>query len=247
MNVKIQGGGSGKYANKGSCTSVVTYLQHEDMERALEGLKTETFFNNDYDKISSKEVTYKIDNNKAKLGKDDAKFYVLTISPSANEIRGMGKNEIERVSAFREYIRNEVMEVYANNFNKGLSKENIEYYAKIHLERGDKAGYNMHAHIIVSRKDISNKIKISPKTNHRDTKKGIVRGGFDRTEFYQNIEETFDAKFRYERDVTESFKYNNAIKNGSIDNIKDIVKESVIEKSQKEKSRFKNINRELEL
>ena len=31
MNIKIQGGGSGTYANTGSCTGVTTYLQHEDL------------------------------------------------------------------------------------------------------------------------------------------------------------------------------------------------------------------------
>lgn len=29
MNIKIQGGGSGTYANTGSCTGVTTYLQHK--------------------------------------------------------------------------------------------------------------------------------------------------------------------------------------------------------------------------
>lgn len=37
MNVKIQGGGGGTYANTGSCTGVVTYLQHEDLERIRQG------------------------------------------------------------------------------------------------------------------------------------------------------------------------------------------------------------------
>lgn len=37
MNIKIQGGGSGIYANTGSCTGVTTYLQHEDLERMKNG------------------------------------------------------------------------------------------------------------------------------------------------------------------------------------------------------------------
>lgn len=37
MNIKIQGGGSGTYANTGSCTGVTTYLQHEDLERMKNG------------------------------------------------------------------------------------------------------------------------------------------------------------------------------------------------------------------
>ena len=39
---------------------------------------------------------------------------------------------------------------------------------------------NMHCHLIVSRKDQSNKKKLSPLTNHKNTKKGKVIGGFDR-------------------------------------------------------------------
>ncbi len=67
MNIKIQGGGSGTYANTGSCTGVTTYLQHEDLERMKNGQEVQPFFNNSRDYISAQEVTFKIDNNKAKL------------------------------------------------------------------------------------------------------------------------------------------------------------------------------------
>lgn len=43
MNIKIQGGGSGTYANTGSCTGVTTYLQHEDLERMKNGRKCSRF------------------------------------------------------------------------------------------------------------------------------------------------------------------------------------------------------------
>lgn len=46
MNIKIQGGGSGTYANTGSCTGVTTYLQHEDLERMKNGREVQPFFNN---------------------------------------------------------------------------------------------------------------------------------------------------------------------------------------------------------
>ena len=45
MNIKIQGGGSGTYANTGSCTGVTTYLQHEDLERMKNGREVQPFFN----------------------------------------------------------------------------------------------------------------------------------------------------------------------------------------------------------
>lgn len=65
MNIKIQGGGSGTYANTGSCTGVTTYLQHEDLERMKNGREVQPFFNNSRDYISAQEVTFKIDTNKA--------------------------------------------------------------------------------------------------------------------------------------------------------------------------------------
>lgn len=40
---KIQGGGSGTYANTGSCTGVTTYLQHEDLERMKNGQEVQPF------------------------------------------------------------------------------------------------------------------------------------------------------------------------------------------------------------
>ena len=51
MNVKIQGGGGGIYANTGSCTGVTTYLQHEDLSQLQAGQEQEHFFNQDRDKV----------------------------------------------------------------------------------------------------------------------------------------------------------------------------------------------------
>ena len=58
MNIKIQGGGSGTYANTGSCTGVTTYLQHEDLERMKNGREVQPFFNNSRDYISAQEAIY---------------------------------------------------------------------------------------------------------------------------------------------------------------------------------------------
>ncbi len=105
MNIKIQGGGSGTYANTGSCTGVTTYLQHEDLERMKNGREVQPFFNNSRDYISAQEVTFKIDNNKAKFSRNDAKFYVITVSPSSRELEKMGKTEKEQAEAMRKYVR----------------------------------------------------------------------------------------------------------------------------------------------
>jgi hypothetical protein len=54
--------------------------------------------------------------------------------------------------------------------------------------------------------------KLSPLTNHRNTKKGVIKGGFDRTNLFQQAEKDFDELFNYNR----SFEYYNTMKNGRI-------------------------------
>lgn len=44
MNVKIQGGGGGAYANTGSCIGVTNYLAHEDVQQIKDGQEQEQFF-----------------------------------------------------------------------------------------------------------------------------------------------------------------------------------------------------------
>ena len=95
MNVKIQGSGNGTYANTGSCVAVTNYLQHEDLERMKKGEEVQPFFNQFRDYVSAREVTFKIDNNKAKLSRTDAKFYVITVSPSEKELRGFISSHVQ--------------------------------------------------------------------------------------------------------------------------------------------------------
>ena len=87
MIITIDGGGGGAYANSGSCVAVTEYLQHEDLERVQNGKEPEPFFNQHRDYVSAKEVTYKIDHNRAQLHKEDAKFFVITVCPSEKELR----------------------------------------------------------------------------------------------------------------------------------------------------------------
>ena len=223
MNVKIQGGGGGAYANTGSCAGVVGYLGHEDYDQLLKGLFGE-FFSDGREHVSGKEVTYKIDHNKAKLCKNDAKFFVMTVSPSSEELAHLGKTKEEQVIALKKYIRQEVMKNYAEGFGKGLEAKDIMYYAKVHYERHGRNGNDMHVHIIVSRKDISNKIKLSPKTNHTGKKKtGTVSSGFDRNAFYESCERSFDSSTGFKREPTNTFRYLNAVKNGSVKELEDAV------------------------
>ena len=118
----------------------------------------------------------------------------------------------------KRYIREVFIPEYAKNFNKGLSEADIKFYGKIHFDRSRSDNeLNMHCHLIVSRKDQTNKKKLSPLTNHKNTKNGVIKGGFDRVNLFRQAEQGFDKLFGYNRQLSESFEYANTMKNGSID------------------------------
>lgn len=217
MNIDFPPPSKGTYNNAGSSRRLANYLEHEDMERMEQGIYTEGFFNLKEDNIYKSQLVNDIDGNIGQLLKTDAKFYAIHVSPSQQELRTMGNTEQEQAEAMKRYIREVVIPEYAKNFNKGLSAEDIKFYGKIHFSRDSSNNeLNMHCHLIVSRKDQSNKIKISPLTNHRNTKKGAIKGGFDRTNLFQNVERGFDKLFGYNRQLSETFEYCNTMKNGSI-------------------------------
>lgn len=218
MNIDFPPPSKGTYNNAGSCKRLAQYLEHEDLERMEKGIYTEGFFNLTEENLYKSQVVKDIDNNKSQLLKTDAKFYAIHISPSAKELQAMGATEKEQAEAMRRYIREVFILEYAKNFNKGLLPQDIKFYGKIHFDRdrSENNENNMHCHIIVSRKDQANKIKLSPLTNHRNTKKGIIKGGFDRTNLFQQAEKGFDKLFSYNRSLDESFEYYNTMKNGTI-------------------------------
>jgi hypothetical protein len=192
-------------------------MEHEDLERMEKGIYTEDFFNLTDDNIYKSQVIKDIDSNIGQLLKKDAKFYAIHVSPSEKELGAMGNTEQEQAEAMKRYIREVVIPEYAKNFNKGLSAEDIKFYGKIHFSRDRSSNeLNMHCHLIVSRKDQSNKKKLSPLTNHKNTKKGAITGGFDRKNLFRQAEQGFDRLFGYNRPLTESFEYYNTMKNGSI-------------------------------
>ncbi len=217
MNIDFPPPSKGTYNNAGSSRKLCNYLEHEDMERMEQGIYTEGFFNLTDDNIFKSQVIKDIDSNIGQLLKTDSKFYAIHVSPSEKELRAMGNTEQEQAEAMKRYIREVVIPEYAKNFNKGLSAKDIKFYGKIHFSRDRSSNeLNMHCHLIVSRKDQSNKKKISPLTNHKNTKKGTVKGGFDRKNLFQQAEQGFDKLFGYKRELTESFEYCNTMKNGSI-------------------------------
>ena len=208
---------NGTYNNSGSSRRLANYLEHEDLERMEKGIYTEGFFNLTEDNIYKSKVIKDIDANIGQLLKTDAKFYAIHVSPSKKEIQAMGNTEQEQAEAIKRYIREVFIPEYAKNFNKELSATEIKFYGKIHFDRSRLNNeLNIHCHLIVSRKDQVNKKKLSPLTNHKNTKNGIIKGGFDRVNLFLQLEQGFDKLFNYNRQPKESFTYRNTMTNGSI-------------------------------
>lgn len=219
MHINFAPPSNGTYNNAGSSRQLANYLEHEDLERTEKGFYTEGFFNLVDDNIYKSMVIKDIDSNIGQLLKTDAKFYAIHVSPSEKELRAMGSTEKEQAEAMKRYIREVFIPEYAKNFNKELSASDIKFYGKIHFNRSRSDNeLNMHCHLIVSRKDQSNKKKLSPLTNHQNTKNGVIKGGFDRVNLFQQAEQGFDKLFNYNRQLSEAFEYYNIMKNSTITN-----------------------------
>lgn len=242
MHIDFAPPSNGTYNNAGSSRQLANYMEHEDLERMEKGIYTEGFFSLTDDNIYKSKVIKDIDSNIGQLLKTDAKFYAIHVSPSEKELRTMGNTEQEQAEAMKLYIREVFIPEYAKNFNKELSASDIKFYGKIHFDRSRSDNeLNMHCHLIVSRKDQANKKKLSPLTNHKNTKKGAVAGGFDRVKLFQQAEQGFDKLFGYNRQRSESFDYQNTIKKGAISeqlelqnqNFTDEKKKNIIQSSEK--------------
>ena len=82
-----------------------------------------------------------------------------------------------------------------------------------------KDGLNTHVHIIVSRKDQSQRLSLSPLANSKGSENILngkkVKIGFERTTFVDNAEKLFDKHFGYDRSVEDSYEFKHARKHNS--------------------------------
>ena len=206
--------GKTEYNNAGSCINLVNYLSKEDKDK---GSEMEFYFTHDKDMVSSLEVIKSIDNNCPNIEKTEAKFYSLVIAPRPEEMDHLKNNKEE----LKTYVR-DVMNIYAQNFNKKdgspkhIQGKDLVYYAKLEENRyyqgtdeevkqgiakqGDvMPGDNTHVHVIVSRKDKSKEIKLSPLTTSTKL--------FHRREFKRECCKYFDKKYDYEGSGKELEKH----------------------------------------
>ena len=226
--------------NKGSSGALVNYLEKENQMQVEKGkgLEQENWFNGTGNEIRRQEVRMNIDGNIAKLGRNDSKFFLINISPSQKELAHL--YEKYGKEGTKEKLKDfaiKVMDEYAKNFKRtGINThkdllwygkhENYRYYKHTDKEvkdgtrqKGDhKEGRQDHIQIIVSRKDITNRIKLSP----QNTSKGKNRehsaklGEFNRTAFKQSGEKLFDTVFDFDRGLIDTLAYANTMKNGTV-------------------------------
>jgi hypothetical protein len=223
-------------ANKGSSAGLVHYLEKEN--RVDNKQQPEYWFNGQQIRIEPYEVMRTIDNNIAKLSKEDAKFFLVNISPSQKEIAFLKEQYGE--DGAKEQMKGfavRVMDAYAQNFKKDSihSHEDLVWFAKLEnhryyshkdpevkqglKKRGDrKEGEQMHIQVIVSRKDATNKIKLSPMNTSRgkNAEHSKKMGQFDRVAFKQSGESLFDSLFDFDRQLKDTLAYANIQKNGKL-------------------------------
>lgn len=165
---------------------------------------------------------------------------LATNNKEINDVWQLNSEEFEKYNALLKGFIKKVLDNYAENFNrqsKGLKTgEDLVYYAKIEhfrkfkgtdpevlkglYKNGNyKPGLNTHAHIIVSRKDKTQRMKLSPIANERSKDRMIGNNkyhvGFDRMKWIEMNEKTFDLSFKYKRLENEKFRNQYILKNGS--------------------------------
>jgi hypothetical protein len=247
-------------SNAGSCGQLVEYLEKENNLKAEH--KAELWFNQQRDDLRPHEVRQGIDSNTAKLKQQEAKFYLVNISPSQKELAHIG-NDPQKLKA---YARS-VMAEYAANFQKGIGADDVKWYGKVEYnrsykwtdqavqqgqsQRGEvKAGHQMHVQIIVSRKDSHNQRLLSPMTNHRGQGKsethGQKFGQFNRVEFKERSEAAFDHQMGYRRELEESFRYQNTMSNGTAQERAAMLLVQRDQERQAEQERAQEIQRQAE-
>lgn len=247
MHINITDSENG--GNKGSSAQLVHYLEKENRQDLKEESykEPEYWFNSFQQNIPPYEVRIALDSNIAKLSKSDAKFFLINVSPSRKELAFLreqfGQDKLKM--KLKEYAGS-VMNEYALNFRRpGIeSSQDLLWFGKIEehryyshkdpevkqglKKRGElKEGDQWHIQIIVSRKDVTNSIKLSPmnKSRGKNQEHSQKVGQFDRKAFAESGERLFDQKFGFKRGLKETFHYTNTMKNGTLEQKMAVLKE----------------------
>lgn len=233
MVAKIPSSGKGLAQRTGSSGGLVAYLEKE-----VQG----QWFSLDREDVPAAEVVATLDGNKRNLNRDADKYYQVILAPSQAELRHIGSDpeqlrEYTR-AAMEQYAANFQKGIEGRDlvYFAKVEHERTTGPADRAVQLGDvargqaKEGPQTHIHVIVSRTenlaryterkqsgelDRKNPFHLSPLTNHKDTQRGVVQGGFERKQYSERAEQAFDKAFAYERPLTETFRYAHTMQHGT--------------------------------
>lgn len=154
--------------------------------------------------ISVNDIKYyaKIEHKRFYKGTD---FQIKENQPFATKILKL-TNEIRSINDCRTFgnidqIKLKIAQLEADAPHKQNGKRIVQGM--------QKDGNQSHIHIIVSRKDTSNSVSLSPGSKYKASEVlmngNMVKRGFDRDSFFAKAEKTFDSTFNYKRNYAESY------------------------------------------
>jgi hypothetical protein len=233
MVAKIPSSGKGLSQRTGSSGGLVAYLEKE-----VQG----EWFSLDREDVPAAEVTQTLDHNKRNLNRDADKYYQVILAPSQTELRHIGsapeklraytRAAMEQYAAnFGKGIEGRDLVYFAKVEHERTTNHQDRAVQLGDVEKGEaKEGPQAHIHVIVSRTenlaryterkeagelDRKNPYHLSPLTNHKNTQRGVVMGGFERKQYSERVEQAFDQAFAYERPLTETFRYAHTMQHGT--------------------------------
>jgi hypothetical protein len=233
MVAKIPSSGKGLSQRSGSCGGLVAYLEKE-----VQG----QWFGLDREDVPAAEVVATLDRNKRNLNREADKYYQVILAPSQAELRHIDSNP-EKLQAYtraamEQYAANFGKGIEGRDlvYFAKVEHERTTGPQDRAVQVGDvakgqaKAGEQTHIHVLVSRTenlaryaerkqagelDRKNPYHLSPLTNHKNTQRGVVTGGFERKQYSERVEQAFDQAFAYERPLTETFRYAHTMQHGT--------------------------------
>ncbi len=162
----------------------------------------------------------------------------ITKRPIQN-VDELNQKEYEHYNEVIKLFTQQAMRNYTANFKKDIKENQIVWFAKIEHKRRykgtdkevksgivksgeQKKGLQTHVHITVSRMHKDYRINLSPLANARSGKELVLNGrkvkvGFNRSNWKELNEDSFDKMFNYKRGIEEKFQTLRTLKHGSLE------------------------------
>jgi hypothetical protein len=252
MVAKIPASGKGLSQRSGSCGGLVEYLEKE-----VQG----QWFSLDREDVPAAEVVATLDQNKRNLNRDADKYYQVVLAPSQAELRHI-EGDPEKLrdytrAAMEQYAANFGKSIEGRDlvYFAKVEHERTTNQQDRAVQLGDvakgqaKPGPQTHIHVIVSRTENlaryaerkksgemarKNPYHLSPLTNHKNTERGVVIGGFERRQYSERVEQAFDQAFAYERPLVETFRYAHTMQHGTAEECAALRVQAIQEQRQAE-------------